>query len=154
MHTENSFDQLPDKIMKAFPSPYSFSHEDCTGVRKQLFSSEHQDVLNFLGPVLVDLVLHHSRSSCDPATADSVVRFLASASPPPLETLPGKPFDTAQLEDFIIAEQTDSKLFFDAFSREQASAITEWLEAALSWAEPHLPEREIKAALEYWGKTR
>jgi hypothetical protein len=146
--------RLADRIAKAFPSPFNLSHDDCVEIRGQLFSGQDEDVLKFIGPVLLDLLFYHSRSSCDPATADSVIRFLASAAPPPLQTMPGQRLDTAQIVDFSIDQQADSASFFRQFTEEQASAIREWLLAALSWNEPHLPEVEIKAALDYWGKPR
>jgi len=154
MCTDNSSKQLADQIANAFPSPFRFSHEQCLEIRKLLFSSKDDEVLNLLGPVLVDLVMHHSRSSCEPATADSVVRFFASVNPPPLETIPGKQLDTSSIEDLSRAQQAESELLFNKFSKEQASAITEWLLAALSWHEPHLHDSEIRAALDYWSKPR
>ncbi len=144
MRTDSSSSQLESKIAKAFPSPFSFSHEDCVEIRGKLFSAEDKDVPDLLGPVLLDLVLHHSRLSCEPATTGSVVSFLASANPPALGTVPGKQFDTSEIENFITAQQRESKVLFSKFSSEQASAITEWLLAALSWNEAHLPQDETK----------
>jgi hypothetical protein len=154
MGPDDSSSELERKIVTAFPSPYRPSHEDCLEIRRQLFSAEDKEVPNLLGPVLLDLVSNHSRSTCEPATASSVVRFLASANPAPLDTVPHKQFDTSQIDDFTVAQQRESKELFSKFSEEQASAIAAWLLAALSWNEPHLPEDEVKAALKYWSEDR
>jgi hypothetical protein len=153
IHANMPTDQLQSKIANAFPSSLSLSHEACLEVQKQLFSAQSKDVPNLLGPVLIDLIWHHSRASTDPAT-DSVVRFLASANPLPLEKLSHLQIDTSQIEAFIINRQRDSNALFETFSPQQASAIRDWLLEALSWNEPHLPKDEIVAALDYWNKAR
>jgi len=152
MRTECSSEKLIAKIAAAFPSSFDLSHEDCTDARRQLFSSREDDLFKLIGPLLCDLVLHHNRASCDPSTAGSVVRFLASANPAPLEAIYDGRLDTSQIEVFTNSQKADSQRLFAKFSTPQALAIVEWLQAALSWNERHLPEGEIKAALEYWSE--
>jgi hypothetical protein len=71
-----------------------------------------------------------------------------------LEILPGSRLDPSEILNFTATRQRESKAIFDKFSAKQASAIRDWLLAALSWNESHLPEDEITAALEYWSKAR
>ena len=154
MQNDSSCNELIYKVAKAFPSTLYLSHEDCLEIRKEIFYSNDKDILNLLGPVLLDLILHHTRSSCEPTSAASVVRFLASGNPTALGTIPGKQLITAQIEDFAIAQQSTSEVSFRIFNKEQVAAIIEWLLAALSWNEAHLPQDEIKAALEYWNEAQ
>jgi hypothetical protein len=159
---ERVADRICEALRNAFPKMQdradlkTLSHEGCLYMRSRLTSICSRDLPYYLVQVLVDATNTHTGDFCNSEDAEAIVRYL---------NVMAHEIDPALFKDALSKEQTSKitsdreylsvlkQKTFEPFTKEQASAICEWLEDARNWPELKWNQDQVESALKYW-KTK
>lgn len=146
-------------IKEAFPPVNArkdlrpLSHDECVHMRSRLALLRNEDLPFYLRQILEDLLDTHTGRAGESEDAEAVVQHLnVLVEGTDLETIRDQ-LGSAVLQQTLVEEnylRSSLAEAYASFTRQQALAISKWLELARGWEDLKWDQDDIEAALRYW----